>query len=519
MKIDTRRRKGRIYCTPESPEEGTYLRNHCMGISRKVGAVEWSMENNLINRKQLGLNLDVPKSIVRGGEKPLDPATLSCPEGEELEPFQIEDVRKLSQLRGSLNANKMGAGKTIETIAQCRCLRAKLVLVLCPKTARHQWAKQVKKWMPEAADNVYVSPTKFPKLGDGCTVIVTNYSKMLNNSTLERYRTVLWDVLVVDECHRIKNPTSKTTVAIKSLPSLNRIGLTGTPIMRNPEDLWSIGHFLNPDYFGTSFNIFTRMFCHFEETFWGDKNMGLTKNKERADMLRQVLDVFMVRQAGNTFGVNCHENVVSLKMYPDQARLYSEVQQLAVKALQARDITIANGMGQVTKLQQTTTVPQLFDIKHNPKFEWILDLLEDNPDMKILVFSRFRKAIEHLNVYLEEKKITVATIHGEVEDEERESSKQKFCNDPKCRVMSGTYGALGESVDQLQTVCNVVVMLDRMWNPEDNNQAIGRLYRRGQKKDVQVYVLECLGTIDEKIGSVNLRKMQDIRSILDYGRK
>ena len=82
-------------------------------------------------------------------------------------------------------------------------------------------------------------------------------------------------------------------------------------------------------------------------------------------------------------------------------------------------------------------------------------------------------------------------------------------------MITGTIGALGESVDGLQQASNTLIFLDKMWNPEENNQAIGRLLRWGQERLVNVYTLECEGTIDRKVGKVNVSKLEDIRAVLD----
>ena len=199
-------------------------------------------------------------------------------------------------------------------------------------------------------------------------------------------------------------------------------------------------------------------------------------------------------------------------MYPKQKKLYNDIKQLAVEALSANNVSIANGMSQLIHLQQVTSNPGLFDIDKNIKFEWIKDLLDDNSDLKILVFSRFRQTILALNEYL--NSYGIATIHGGIKNEERESEKIKFISNENVRIMSGTIGALGESVDGLQYVCHTVIFIDKMWNPEENNQAIGRVLRNSQEMFVNVYTLVCEKTVDEKVGRVNLKKIEDIRSVL-----
>lgn len=513
MIYDFTSRKNRILCTPETPEETRYIRNYCMNVSRQKNTVEdvYSIEDCLVNRVSLGLEIKMPSAINRYRQGFGAAAIVS---ENRLKPFQREDLNFALQLLAVLDANPMGYGKTVEGLSYARALDTKRLLILCPKSVRSQWAKMCEVWFPELVQNgtLFMSPkslgrnTKFP------LIVITNYEQLLNANVLDSLRSVQWDCILADEVHRIRNAKAKSTIAVKSLPGLNKMGLSGTPILNRPDDLWSIGHFLNPWYFGSSYWGFVYMFCEVVETFWGKEIRGLTKDPKKQELLVKVLKYFTIRNPPGAVGVGCAQNDVRLEMYPKQAKLYKDTKTLAVESLAEEGISIANGMSQLLHLQQITSNPGLFGVDKNIKFEWIKDMLDDNQDLKILVFSRFRQTILALNEYL--KVYGVATIHGEIKDSDREVEKMKFINDSHCRVMTGTIGALGESVDGLQFVCHTAIFIDKMWNPEENNQAIGRVLRYAQESFVNVYTLMCEKTVDEKVGKVNLKKIEDIRSVL-----
>ena len=510
MIYDFGARKNRIICKLETAEDRHILSNLCLGVQPVKGVPNtYSVEDSLVNRVALGVPYNIPK--------PAGAIPVSRSFDNQLEPYQLHDVYFLLQLSAGMNGNPMGYGKTVEALVWAKHLCPKTILIICPKTIKRQWSIQAQRWADLGEDEVQISPKVLSRknLNEGKRLcVITNYEQLVSQQRLEAYKGIVWDVLIVDEIHRIRNPHSKTTIAIKSLPSRNRMGLSGTLILDRPDDLWSSYHFLNPWYFGNSYWQFTYRFCTIEHTFWGDKPSGVTKNPEKLQLLKDVLQLITVKNSRGILGNGCTEEDITLQMYPKQEKLYKQIKTLAVDALKKSNITIANGMSQLVRLQQVTTNPGVFgeatDGK-NIKFDWLRDFMEDHPDTKILVFSIFREAVIALEKLLAGKCVT---IHGLKNEQEREDAKNAFITSPDVQVLAGTLGALGESVDGLQRVCNTVVFLDKKWNPEENNQAIGRVYRFAQEKRVVVYTLVCEKTIDVKVGKTNVKKLEDIVAIL-----
>lgn len=510
MIYDFGARKNRIICKVETAEDRHILSNLCLGVQPVKGVPNtFSVEDSLLNRVALSVPYKLPKPY---GAKPLSEDSIN-----RLKPYQLHDVNFLLQLSAGMNGNPMGYGKTVEALVWAKHLCPKTILIICPKTIKKQWSVQAQQWVELSEDEVQISPKVLNRknLNEGKRLcVITNYEQLISQPRLEAYKGIVWDVLIVDEVHRIRNAHSKTTIVIKALPSRNRMGLSGTLILDRPDDLWSSYHFLNPWYLGNSYWQFTYRFCTIEHTFWGDKPSGATKNPEKLQLLRDVLKLITVKNPKGIIGNGCTEENITLQMYPKQEKLYKQIKRLAVEELRKAHITIANGMSQLIKLQQVTTNPGVFgeatDGK-NIKFDWLKDFMEDHPDTKILVFSIFREAVIALEKQLDGKCVT---IHGLKNEKEREDAKNAFIGSSDVKVLAGTLGALGESVDGLQKVCNTVVFLDKKWNPEENNQAIGRVYRFAQEKHVMVYTLVCEKTIDEKVGKTNVKKLEDIVAIL-----
>ena len=173
---------------------------------------------------------------------------------------------------------------------------------------------------------------------------------------------------------------------------------------------------------------------------------------------------------------------------------------------------------------QTTSCPRVFydelhsretDYPYGVKFEYIFEMLRNNDDLKVVVYSKYAKVIEQLVEYLNKQKITVATYTGKQSSELRESDKQFFINNKYCRVLAGTIDALGTGVDGLQNVCHVCVFIDRDPRPTINEQCEARLHRKGQTEKVLCYYLECAKTVDKHMDKLNNVRSEDLRTLLE----
>lgn len=469
--------------------------------SRRLKGSKWLiLEDNIINSTLLGFAVKVED----------DRAKLTEEESRGLLDYQIEDVNRMIRTKHILNANPMGLGKTVETIVAMKTLGVRNALIVVPKSVMLQWKEQIAVWWPEMYDNTKVLPTKFSQEG----ISILNYERLVNEVTLTKVKSFRWDVLVCDEAHRIKNQKSKRTLAVKSIPAERRWALTGTPILNKPDDLWSILHFLDVRYSGKSYWAFVEHFCKIVEGFWGRKLVGLTDNPSNEALLQSMLARMCIRNSEVEVGHGKLEGVVKVQMGAKHKKLYASTRDLILEEL-PDTISIPNGAVHVLRLQQLTSWPGLFEAgMHGAKFEWIKDLVEDNPGDKIVVFTKFAKSAAALARYLDAGGDAAVLYIGDMSPVERDLSVYRFLHEPATRVLIGTIGAMGQGVDGLQKASRVVVFLDRDWSPELMKQAEGRLCRMGQEKQVIVHYLECAGSFDQHVGRVNMTKTEDIRRAL-----
>lgn len=471
-----------------------------LGCKQIKNSMVYRIEDNLLNRILLGLT--------RFDSNDLDELIVDPP--GHLFQYQINDIEKLRRLRASLNANTMGLGKTIETVTLLKALDGP-VLILCPKTVVPHWMAELE----ANGINAEAFPKKFPFRTTN--VYVTNYEQMLNEKLQTTARSSIWEAIVLDEAHKIKNRKSKISQVVASLPTTRKYALTGTPVLNKPDDLWNILNWLNWRYSGKSYWNFVEYFCELEDGFFGRAIKGLTKDPERQMLLNTLLECVGVRNPSIQIAAGKTVTRVPLVMDKQQKKLYDNLRELVFEELPS-DLVIANGMVLMLRMMQATSNPRVVDEERmgkevGIKFEWIADFLDSNSDKRVVVFSRFAETVKALKEYLEKKKIQCAMIIGAVKSEDRVAEKERFIKGA-ARVLLGTIGAMGQGLDGLQKVCSTVVFVERDWSPALQEQAEARLLRQGQERLVEVYYLECKDTVDMYVGKINVKKTEDIRRAL-----
>jgi SNF2 family DNA or RNA helicase len=183
-----------------------------------------------------------------------------------------------------------GLGKSLQALTALAVLRIEKnmntapFLVVCPASVALHWYDETKRFFPESL----LCPLRFSELSASpgkdlqpASVVVVSYEMLRRDICLGPQRSVLsgrlWEAVVLDEAHLIKNPAAGTSKAVCALKSLHRIALSGTPVqnqvgMRRTwgdilrravstrlicfflqvEELWSLMQFLLPDYLGNT---------------------------------------------------------------------------------------------------------------------------------------------------------------------------------------------------------------------------------------------------------------------------
>jgi len=484
-------------------------------------------------------------------------------------------------LKGGILADDMGLGKTIQVIVFLEIMfsieKIRHVLLVLPATIIPNWCKELQKWAPSlkvfcfTGNRISQRKKQLRLAKSNPSVCITTYglccghkdalSEHLNGHTFK------WDYIILDEGHKIKNP-SRTTRSIHALPASNRIIMTGTPVQNKLRDLWAL---LDWTLEGSLLGTLTTFQSKYETPIENSRKKGSTVLQLRLGLklsqsLKELTDPYILRRTkasvklqsvGNlehtefvelgkkndfviwTFLSDAQYKIYKdflssdsvksiltsfrsplvyiniLKKICDHPRLLSTRACINLDLLKASDIDGKSDLDQCAA-NQIDDVSSQDLLEESGKVQFLIKLLKSmkGTNHRTVVFSQSRKILNIIQKILIENQIKVMRVDGEVRDmQEREKRVQQFQNDTSYKVFLLTVqiGGVGLTL----TGADRVVIFDPSWNPSVDNQAIDRIYRIGQQKEVIVYRLISCGTVEEKIYRRQVFKSSIIKQMVD----
>jgi SNF2 family DNA or RNA helicase len=466
-------------------------------------------------------------------------ATPASFEGE-LRPYQQRGLSWLSFLSslglGACLADDMGLGKTPQTLAlllaereQPRSRRRKRVdptLLICPMSVVGNWQREAERFAPSLRVLVHhgaerLKDREFVAAARRADLVITTYA--LATHDRDTLAEVKWERIALDEAQNIKTSDAKQTRAIRSLPARHRIALTGTPVENRLTELHSIMDFLNPGLLGPA-ATFKRCYATPIER-WRDERA--------AERLRHATGPFILRR------LKIHKDVISdlpdkIEMRVDchltkeQATLYQAVvDEMLEKAAHADGIERSGIiLAALMKLKQACNHPAHL-LKDRSELEGRSGKLTRLEEIltealaegdKALCFTQFAEFGHTLRNHLQERLgREVLFLHGGTSKPARDEMVRRFQAEggPPLFLLSLKAGGTGLNL----TAANHVVHFDRWWNPAVEDQATDRAFRIGQRKNVQVRKLTCVGTLEERIDTLIAQKRELAERIVGTGER
>lgn len=454
-------------------------------------------------------------------------------------PFQQEDVNKLVDRKGSLIANEMGTGKTYEAIALDLIRRADLpstweskplTLVVSPLTVTHSWEAHFKELAPHLKTCKMDPKNRGAWLaslraGDADVYICHWESLRL---VVDDVKEVVFLHLIADEVHRAKNRNAQQTRALKKFRTVWKSALSGTPVTNRPNDLWSILDWLYPRLFGGYWKFYNR-YVDFEIQYPQQYHKIL--GPRNVEELRERMDPFYVRRRKVDVLKDLPEKYYTdiwVELDPKQRKAYDQMKKEMIAWLETQDETkplvAPVVIAQLVRLQQLAAA--YADVTYDEakggssvsltepssKLDALMQILEDNPDEPIVVFSQFKQLINLAAARLDRAGIANVRITGDVSQDDRRIAIEDF-QSGSVDVFLGTIGAGGEGITLTRS--STVVFLDRDWSPAKNSQAEDRLHRIGQLNAVEVIDIMAINTVDLGRRQRLEMKKEWIRQLLD----
>ena len=378
------------------------------------------------------------------------------------------------------------------------------------------WQANITKKQKESLD-------KLLKPGEELHILVMNVEAFSTTKGVEfatRFLNSHRPLIAIDESTTIKNPKAKRTKNIIHLADLAKYRrvMTGSPVTKNPLDLFTQCYFLDPYLLGhESYYSFRMRYAIMKTANISGRQIQLVSGFKNLGELSDKLKPFSYRVLKEDC-LDLPDKIYmkrNINLTPDQLKLYNQMKKEALASLNGKVTSTVNALTQLMRLQQITCGHFTADdgstqpIKNNRITE-LMDVLEET-EGKAIIWAHYQYDIT--NIIKEVTKVhgpgSIVDYYGLTPQDERQGNIKKFQSDPKCRFIVGTPATGGYGITL--TAANTVIYYSNGYDLEKRLQSEDRAHRIGQQKSVTYVDLICDDTVDEKIVK-SLRKKINIAS-------
>ncbi len=374
----------------------------------------------------------------------------------------------------ALLADEMGLGKTVQVVTALDRLRRSSgglrALVVAPASLKTNWYREVVRWAPGATVRV-VQGSHDDRLAWyrlPVHILVASYEQV-RLDFLVRPPDTQFDVVILDEAQRVKDPSADTTLAVARISRRRTWALTATPLENRARDLETIIRLLRP---GSLHEEPTLPEIH-------EVLQGLFLRRRKRDVLPELPPII--------------DEVLNVDLLPQQRAVYDDV--WSGRGTYADSVTQVLAL--ITKLKQICN----FDPNSNTsgKLDALLAIVGSvrDEDGKLLVFSQY---VETLRWLAERLPLPVSMVHGGMTGDERQCVLDRFTESTEAVacLISLKAGGVGLNIP----TASHVVLYDRWWNPALEDQAVHRAHRFGRLEPLMVFRFLASNTVEERIDEV-----------------
>ena len=467
--------------------------------------------------------------------------------------YQRADAAFLAFNEWAILGNDPGMGKTISTIRALQLLALTSdmplpALVICPVGAIRVWRDAFEKWWP----NVKVRPVfgtavkRRKQFEEEADVYIVAWPNMAKHSRIagygserlkrceacgglpdppegEEYKAavteaqcqvherelnkIIWETVIVDEAHRMKNPKALQTRATWAVMdnAQRRWSLTGTPIANNIGDLWALLRGLDV----RSFPVYTKfldLFAVVLHNFFGGAEI-MEMKPERKELFYKIFDPHFRRVPKSVALPQLPPMVETyryVEMKPEQKRQYEQMRKHQISNIDGEILSAGNPLEVLTRLKMFANAT--CELDENGKLQMkepsctldgFMDYLEDRGNDPLVVVSESSRLLRLAAARLQRSnKVTYGMITGEQALYERDSAVANF-QAGHLQVLLLALGAGAEAITL--TRADTIVFLDESYSQLKNLQANGRVDRIGSEvhTGLQRVVFITEGTIED----------------------
>jgi len=468
-----------------------------------------------------------------------------------LRPYQVEGFQWLSflyeQRLGGILADDMGLGKTVQALAllahaieehraaseratsERTTERGESVepfapfLVVAPTSVITNWAAEAERFLPEAKvvtiTETTAGKTPLAERIAGAHLVLTSYTLLrMDEDAYTGYARTLgravdeftgelsapegWGALLLDEAQFVKNTGTRAWSIARAMPARTKIAMTGTPIENNLMELWALLAIVADGLFPSA-RAFRDLYARPAESGEDPAHAAAT-----AARLRRRIRPIMLRRTKELVAAELpakNDTRVNLPLAPGHRRIYDthlqRERQKVLGLLEDMDKNRFTIFQSLTLLRRLALDAALIDpdayagvssVKRDYLVQQLPDLLEKGH--RVLVFSQFTGYLKSISARLAEEGIGHLYLDGSTRNRAEVIEAFTSGQEPVF-LISLKAGGFGLNL----TEADHVFIMDPWWNPAAEQQAVDRIHRIGQDKEVHVYRLVAEGTIEEKV--------------------
>ncbi len=437
-------------------------------------------------------------------------------------PYQVEGVAFLASCGRALLADDMGLGKTLQAITAGVWLAdhagVTRILVLCPASLKHQWAREIQKFTGRAVQIIQGGAAeRGVQYRSDALFFIVNYELVLRDLSLIS-ESLKPDLLILDEAQRIKNWRTKLASTVKLIPSRYVFVLSGTPLENRLEDLYSLLQMVDARILGPLW----RCLLDFHITDERGKVIGY---RNLSELRRRIAPVLLRRDRALVSDQlpDRTEVTLDLPLSPKQLELHDNALSNAGRLAQIakrRPLTPSEQNRLMAALQQARMACDAAGLVDketlgSPKLDELARLLEElclQSNRKAVVFSQWAQMTEMVESVVRGLGLGCVRLHGGVPSHKRGELMERFLNDAAVQVFISTdAGGTGLNLQ----AATVLINLDMPWNPAILDQRIARIHRLGQKQKVQVFLLLAEDSYEQRVAKLVRGKRELFDNVID----
>jgi SNF2 family DNA or RNA helicase len=428
--------------------------------------------------------------------------------------------------RGAMISAAMGTGKSATTVYLCVQEGFQLILVLCPLRVVQVWRPQFEMhatvpFVVAPLDDSFASVRAkrdeaerqigLGKLRGVPVVIVINYDSAWRSPFSEWSLRQKWDLVVGDEIHRCKAPGGKASRFLARLGKVGRfrLGLSGTPMPHSPLDVFGYYRFLDPSIFGWSFHRFRQHFA----VMGGYQNHQVVAYSNLDELNRKFYSIAFA----------CGKDVLDLppemhitytcELGIETRKVYRSLERDLIAEVQADEVTAANALVKLLRLQQITSgyirSDDGYDIDiDSAKMNVLRDVIEDiDQGEPAVVFCRFHRDLDAINHVADETGRRSLELSGRMDE-----LKQWQAGEAPVLAVQIDSGGVGVDL----TRARYAIYYSLGFSLGSYEQSLARIHRPGQTRPVEYIHLVAQDTVDEQVMAALARRSDVVNSVLQH---